>query len=163
MQHPKLTDKLKTAIEALYPLYETRMSAIMPALTLIQDTYGYVPQHLVEELAHFMDLPLVSVEEVLTFYSMYHRKPTGKYHFQFCTNLTCCMFQARETMEKLKARMGVSKPLEVSGDSLFSFEEVPCLGSCGTAPVLMINQDYQENAKPETLESLIDDIRSREA
>ena len=158
-----LTDTLKKDIEALYPLYEERLCTLMPALYLVQDAFGYISDEVAQELSHFMDIPMVQVEEVLSFYTMYHRKPVGKYHFQVCTNITCCMFQAREIKDRLKELIGVTEPKELSKDGKFSYEEVACLGSCGTAPVVMINHDYHEDFSIEEADAFIKKARSSQS
>lgn len=145
MKAHKLSDKSKKAIEALYPKYEQRESALMPALYIVQDQFGYIPEDIVPELSQFMTLPQTRIEEVLSFYTMYHRKPTGKYHFQICRNLTCHMMGCQGLKNDIKKMIGVEKPKDVSADGLFSYEEVECLGSCDTAPVVMINEDYFES------------------
>lgn len=156
----KLNDKLKKDIEALYPLYEDRLCTLMPALYLVQESFGYVPEAIVHELSAFMDIPIVRIEEVLSFYTMYHRQPVGKYHFQVCTNISCCMFNGREIKDHIKQRIGVTASKEVSQDGLFSYEEVACLGSCGTAPVVMINKDFHENFNIEQVDDFLEKVRN---
>ena len=155
----KLSEKTKSAIQALYTKYEMRESAIMPALHWVQDQMGYIPTEAVDELAEFMELPRTKIDEVVKFYTMYHQKPVGKYHFQVCRNLTCCMFDSTSIREEIKKRIGVEKPKEVSKDGLFSYEEVECLGSCGTAPVVMVNQDYYESCDKPQVQKLIQRLR----
>ena len=127
----QLTEKTKAAIQALYEKYEMRESAIMPALHLVQDQLGYIPDKAIEELATLMELPRTKIDEVVRFYTMYHQQPVGKYHFQICRNLTCGMFDSQGIRDEIKKLIDVEKPKEISKGGLFSYEEVECLGRVG--------------------------------
>ncbi len=159
MTKPHLTDALKAEITKMYDKYEVRRSVIMPALHAIQESFGYISKEVADELSGFMELPRVMIEEVITFYTMYHRNPVGKHHFQVCENVTCCMFQARELTDHIKKLTNLKKPGEVTEDGLFSYEAVACLGSCGTAPVVMINDDYHESFSEEKATMFVENAR----
>ena len=143
----------KRATEII-PRYPQSRSAIMPLLYIAQDELGYISQEAVEWVADKLSIAPVQVCEVATFYTMYYKKPVGKYHFQVCRTLPCALRGAKMVSEFLHNKFGL-KPGEVSADGLWSFEEVECLGSCGTAPMCQINDVFFENLTESKLETII--------
>jgi NADH-quinone oxidoreductase subunit E len=143
----------KRATEII-PRYPQSRSAIMPLLYIAQDELGYISQEAVEWVADKLSIAPVQVWEVATFYTMYYKKPVGKYHFQVCRTLPCALRGAKMVSEYLHNKFGL-KPGEVSADGLWSFEEVECLGSCGTAPMCQINDVFFENLTESKLETII--------
>lgn len=138
----------------IIPRYPQSRSAIMPLLYIAQDELGYISQEAVEWVADKLSIASVQVWEVATFYTMYYKKPVGKYHFQVCRTLPCALRGAKMVSEFLHNKFGL-KPGEVSADGLWSFEEVECLGSCGTAPMCQINDVFFENLTESKLETII--------
>jgi NADH-quinone oxidoreductase subunit E len=143
----------KRATEII-PRYPQSRSAIMPLLYIAQDELGYISQEAVEWVADKLSIAPVQVWEVATFYTMYYKKPVGRYHFQVCRTLPCALRGAKMVSEFLHNKFGL-KPGEVSADGLWSFEEVECLGSCGTAPMCQINDVFFENLTESKLETII--------
>lgn len=141
-------------IEALKKRYPDPKSAVMPALYMAQEVFGHVNDEAVRWVAEKVGLPPVQVMEVATFYTMYYKKPVGKYHFQICRTLSCALCGACSLTQHLKHRFHL-EPGEISKDGMWSYEEVECLGSCGTAPMCEINDVYFENLTPEKLETII--------
>ncbi len=135
-------------------LYPQARSAIMPLLYIAQEELGSITQEAVEWVAAKLAIAPVQVWEVATFYTMYYKKPVGKYHIQVCRTLPCALRGAKFISEFLHKRLGL-QPGEVSRDGLWSFEEVECLGSCGTAPMCQINDVFFENLSEERLETLL--------
>ena len=130
--------------------YEDRRSAIIPALFRVQkENGGWVSPDCVAYLSQVMDLPTVYIEEVMSFYTMFNRKPVGRYHVQVCTNLSCAMNGGRELLDHLCEEFKTPKGT-VSADGKFTFSQVECLGSCGTAPMMQVNEDYHENLTEKT-------------
>lgn len=148
---PAVAEKRAEQIIAQYP--QSR-SAVMPLLYITQEHFGLITQEGIEWVAAKLSLPPVQVWEVATFYSMYYKKPVGKYHIQVCRTLPCALRGAKRISEHLLHKFGL-KPGEVSKDGLWSFEEVECLGSCGTAPMCQINDVYFENLSEERLDALL--------
>jgi NADH-quinone oxidoreductase E subunit len=144
-------DKRAAEVIAQYP--QSR-SAIMALLYIAQEELGSITQEGVEWVAKKLALPPVQVWEVATFYTMYYKKPVGKYHVQVCRTLPCALRGAKRISEYLHDRFGL-RPGEVSQDGLWSFEEVECLGSCGTAPMCQINDVFFENLSEEKLDTLL--------
>ncbi len=152
----KLSDEGMTFVKKELQRYETKSSAIIPALFRAQaENGGYITPEVIDHLSTVMELPVADIHRVFTFYSMFNKKPVGKYHIQVCCNISCAMNGGRELadhiLEKLRVKEG-----EVTGDGLYSLSRVECLGSCGTAPMMQINDEYYESL---TGESAMDIIR----
>lgn len=139
--------------------YETKRSAILPALYIAQkENGGWISPDVVLHLAQVMDLPISHISEVLTFYTMYNKKPTGKHHIQVCTNVACSMAGSREIVKHLCSKLNVHED-ELSSDKKFTVTRVECLGSCNTAPVVQINHDdYIENMSVEKMDKLLKEL-----
>ncbi len=129
--------------------YETKYSAIIPALFRVQKDNGWVPPEAVGQLSKVMGLPEAHINEVLYFYTMFNKQPVGKLHVQVCTNISCSMNGGRELADHLCKHYGV-KYDEVSADGKVSVTKVECLGSCDTAPMMQVNDRYLEGLTPET-------------
>jgi NADH-quinone oxidoreductase subunit E len=153
----KLSDEAEKRVEEIKLLYPQAKSAIMPALYIAQQHFGFINQDAVLWVAQKIGVPPVQVMEVATFYTMYYKKKPGKYHIQVCRTLSCAVVGSRKITEFVKNRLGV-KAGEVSDDGLWSFEEVECLGSCGTGPMCQINDRFFENLDTEKMELLMQRI-----
>ena len=140
--------------------YESKRSAVLPALYQVQkDNGGWISQEAVSALSEFMQIPEAHINEVLQFYTMFNKKPVGKYHIQVCCNLTCSIFHARqlvkETCKQLKVKEG-----DVSENGLFTISRVECLGSCDNAPAVQINDKYYDKVDKEKMNTLLESFRS---
>ncbi len=133
-------------------------SAVLALLHEIQKENGYVSEEDACELSELTKIPYSRIKAVMTFYTMYNLKKTGKYHIQLCRNLSCHMAGAPALKQAIEKNLGI-KEGEITKDGLFSFCEVECLGSCGTAPVIMVNETYHENMDEAGLEKLIENLR----
>lgn len=129
--------------------YETKYSAIIPALCRVQKEKGWVPPEAVPYLAALTGLPEAHINEVLCFYTMFNRKPVGELHVQVCTNISCAMNGGRELADHLCKSFDVREG-EVSADGKVTVSRVECLGSCGTAPMMQVNDRYIENLTPDS-------------
>lgn len=129
--------------------YETTYSAIIPSLFCVQKELGWVPPEAVPFLSQLMKLPEAHINEVLYFYTMFNKEPVGKLHVQVCTNISCAMNGGRELTQSLCKHYGI-KPGETTKDGKVTVSQVECLGSCGTAPMMQVNDQYLENLTSET-------------
>jgi NADH-quinone oxidoreductase subunit E len=145
----KLSQESESFVKAELTRYETKYSAIIPSLFRVQKELGWVPPEAVPFLSKLMGLPEAHINEVLYFYTMFNKKPVGKLHVQVCTNISCAMNGGRELHESLCKHFGV-KNEEISKDGKVTVSRVECLGSCGTAPMMQVNDQYLENLTPET-------------
>lgn len=151
---PSLGEEIERRIEELKSLYPDPRSAILPALYIAQEHFGFISQGAVTWVAARIGVPPVHVMEVATFYTMFYKRPVGKFHVQVCRTLSCAVRGARRLTEHLAKRFGIA-PGEVTPDGIWSYEEVECLGSCGTAPMCEINDRYFENLTPERLDEIL--------
>jgi NADH-quinone oxidoreductase subunit E len=124
----------------------------------IQEDRGYVADSDIEELATYLGVPQIQIEEVLSFYTQFRRKPIGRWHLQFCHNVSCSMNGAERILEHVEQRLGL-KPGETSPDGRFTLSVVECLGSCGTAPMMMVNESYHENLTRAKVDALLEGLK----
>jgi NADH-quinone oxidoreductase subunit E len=144
-------------MKARYPAgFES--SLVLPCLRRIQDERGHVAEDDIVELAAYLGVPRVQIEEVLGHYTQYRRAPIGRWHLQACHNVSCSMRGAERLIDHLQERLGIA-PGETTPDGRFTLSRVECLGSCGTAPVLMVNDTYHENLDAAGVDTLIDKLR----
>ena len=118
---------------------EQRQSAVMSALAIAQDQHGWLPDELMEEVATVLRMPPVWVYEVATFYNMYNLKPRGKHTVVICTNLPCALSGGLEAAGHLQKRLGLTAFNQTSADGRVTLKEGECMGACGDAPVLLVN------------------------
>ncbi len=148
----QFSEDSKARFEQILTRYPNKRAAIMPTLWLAQGEFGYLSSDVLMYVAGLLELTPAFVGSVASFYTMYYKKPMGAYHVQVCTNLSCSLGGSAEIATCLKERLGIGFG-ETTQDGKFSLDEVECLGSCGTAPMMQLNDDYWENLTPEkTLE-----------
>jgi NADH-quinone oxidoreductase subunit E len=117
---------------------DQRQSAVMAALAIAQDEAGWLPPEVMQAVADYIGMPAVAVQEVATFYNMYNTKPVGKFKISVCTNLPCALSGGERAAYHLKAKLGLDYK-ETSADGMFTLVEGECMGACGDAPVLLVN------------------------
>jgi NADH-quinone oxidoreductase subunit E len=137
--------------------YPTKRAAILPTFWLAQQEFGYLSQEVMEYIAKLLDLSPAYVAAVASFYTMLNKEPVGKFHVQVCTNLSCTLLGAEHIVECIEKKLGIGLG-QTTPDKQFTLNEVECLGSCGTAPVAQINDDYHENLTPEGVVRLLDEL-----
>lgn len=122
---------------AKYPA-DQKQSAVMSALAIAQDEKGWLANETMDFVAHYLGMPSIAVYEVATFYNMYNLQPTGKYKLTVCTNLPCALSGANDAAAYLKRKLGIGFN-QTTADGKFTLKEGECLGACGDAPVLLVN------------------------
>ncbi len=132
-------------------------SLVLPCLRRIQEERGYVADADIEELAAFLGVPAIQIEEVLSFYTQFRRRPIGRWHLQVCRNVSCSMRGAEGLLAHLERRLGVG-PGGTTADGRFTLSTVECLGSCGTAPAMMLNDRYVENLSADAVDQLLKEL-----
>lgn len=156
-----LSDKAREEIVKSLNKYPNMKSAVMDALRVAQAEKGHVTKEDMEEIARILEIEPVEVNASAGFYSMYRvEKPTGKYHIQVCRNLSCSLLGAEHIIEHIGRKLGIETGSTTS-DKLFTLSTVECLGSCGTAPMMQINDDYYENLTPERVDEIIDEFKKQ--
>ena len=140
-------------LKARYPAgFES--SLVLPCLRRIQEDRGYVADDDIDALVSYLRVPRIQVEEVLSFYGQFRRKPVGRCHIQACRNLSCSLRGSERILDHLARKLGVA-PGETTADGRFTLSTVECLAACGTAPVVMVNETYHENMTPEKIDALL--------
>jgi NADH-quinone oxidoreductase subunit E len=150
----KFTQENLERIERETKKYPVRKPAVMAALYIAQEQNGYISFEVMKEVAEILGMTTEEVLGVVTFYTMYQQKQMGKYHIQVCTNVSCMLRGGYEIWNQVKDKFGIDH-MGVTEDQKFSLEEVECMGSCGTAPMIAVNEDYYENLSKEKVEEIL--------
>jgi len=142
-------------VENLKKRYPDNNSVMLPVLWMLQEKYGWISNDAMKFAGDLLNVPYEHILGVVTFYTMFNSKPVGKYHLQICTNVSCMLRGGYELFNYISEKLGI-KNKETSEDGMFSIEEVECLGSCATAPMLQINnKEYYENLTKEKIDELL--------
>ena len=152
------SERAMREFEGIRSRYPDQEAAILPSLYLWQQEHGSVSDEGIVYIAGLLGLSPARIEGVATFYTMYNRKPVGRYHVQVCRNLSCSLMGAEHLIEHVSRKLGV-RPGETTADGTFTFSAVECLGSCGTAPVMQVNNDYHENLTGDAIDAILEKCR----
>jgi NADH-quinone oxidoreductase subunit E len=152
------TEEELKQVEIIKQRYPDNQSALMPVLYMIQEKYGWISDESIEYLNKLLNLPLVDIKGVVSFYEMFHEKPKGKYLIDICSNVSCMLCNSEMVIKTLEQKLGI-KIHETTADNKFTLREVECLGSCGTAPVISINDKYYDNLTEEKIITIIDSLK----
>ena len=148
----------KEKVEKILSRYPEKQAALLPVLHLAQKEFGTVTPEVEKYIADVLGLPPIRVHGVATFYTMYNKKPVGRHHVQVCTNISCSLLGADHLMKYIESKLGV-KTGETTPDGRFTLTAVECLGSCGTAPVMQINDDYYENLTEQEIDRILSGLK----
>jgi NADH-quinone oxidoreductase subunit E len=155
-----LPGALREEIEELTTHYPERRAALIPALHLVQGTFGYVADQAMVEVGEILGIPPADVLGTLTFYTMFRREPSGAHHVNVCKNLSCDLTGSREIRSYLEEKLGITVG-ETTGDGLFTLGLVECLGACTEAPVMEIDGEYHFRLTPERVDAILAGYRDR--
>ena len=133
-------------------------SLVLPCLRRIQEDRGWVADSDIQELAAWLGVPRIQIEEVLSFYTQLRRRPIGRWHLQFCHNVSCSMNGAEGILAHVARRIGIG-PGQTTPDGRYTLSVVECLGSCGTAPMMMVNDGYHENLDAAKVDALLEELK----
>jgi len=147
-------------ITELLRRYPTTRAAMLPVLWLCQERYGWISAGVMRAVASRLGESPAFVEGVVSFYTMYHTRPPARYVLQVCTTLSCAYCGGRELVEHLKGKLGIGFG-QKTPDGEFQLIGVQCLGACGNAPVVQINDDYYENLNVTSLDRVLDGLAGR--
>jgi NADH-quinone oxidoreductase E subunit len=153
-----LIEKYKDRIAGIVARYAEKRGALLPLLWLAQEEQGYVSEEAMREIAGLLDLTPPQVYETVTFYTMYNRRPIGKHHIQVCRSLMCALVGTENLLGWIHAKVGI-KTGQTTPDGLFTLSQVECLGSCGTGPMMQINDDYYERLTQDRVNRILDDVK----
>ena len=154
----EFSEELARRVDEAVARYPNKMAALLPALHLVQREFGWVPVEAQEWVARRLDLPAAHVHGCVSFYTLYRSKPAGRHHIQVCRTLSCALRGSEEILEHLQRRLGIGEG-EVTPDGRFSLVAVECLGSCGTAPMFQVNDDYHENLTIEKVDEILERMK----
>jgi NADH-quinone oxidoreductase E subunit len=155
----KFTEENNNRIQDAIKKYPHKNAAVMPVLYIAQEQDGWISKDVIKEVASVLEMTAEEVLGIVTFYSMYHTKPAGKYHLQVCTNVSCMLRGATEIYQHIKDKLKIEND-GITEDSKFSLEEVECMGSCGTAPMIAINEDFFENLNVQKVDEILESLKS---
>lgn len=150
-------EAMEAEIETILARFPTKQAGLLPVLWLCQERWGWISTGAVRAIADRLELAPAFIEGVITFYTMYQRQPTGRYLLQVCTTLSCQLCGTSGLVEHLKQKLGIDFG-ETTDDGRFTLLDVQCLGACGEAPVIQVNNDYHTNLTIETLDELLDGL-----
>ena len=152
---PVFVGARREELDTILSRYPTKMAALLPALWIVQDTHGWVAEGAVEEVAQVLDLTAAYVKGVLSFYTMYHQHPVGKHFVQVCTTTPCNVCGAEDVVKAFLEHTGCGELGLTSSDGRFTVIEVECLGACGFATPVMINNEFIESVTPERVARIV--------
>lgn len=152
--------ELAARFDKLVTLYPMKRSALIPMLLYAQDEIGYLSDAAIAEIAHRLQLTVLDVRNVLSYYSMLRTRPAGKFNVQVCTNISCMLRGGQELFEHCERQLGIGHK-QTTPDGVFSLEEVECIGACSWAPAVQVNYDFHDNLTPETLYAILAEYRSK--
>jgi NADH-quinone oxidoreductase E subunit len=145
----------RTRLDDILTRYPTRQAGLLPALWLIQDARGWVSEHAMQEAADVLGLTAAYVKGVVTFYTMYHQHPVGKWFIQVCTTSCCNCMGAEDVVKAFLSQTGCGELGVTSADGKYTVIEVECLGACGFATPVMVNEEFLENVTPEKVPEIL--------
>ena len=150
-----ISDETRSKIDAAIEKYPQKRGALLPALHLVQEDHGHVPTECAVELAEIFEIRPVQVMEVITFYNMFFDSSQAKHHVYVCTNLPCSLRGARGLLKSLEAHLGIEAG-ETTSDGRITLDHEECLGACGYAPMLRVDETYHEDLDEASAKEILD-------
>ena len=144
-------------VDTIVARYPQERAALLPVLWEVQKSNGWIDAEAEAWVADRLGTTPAHVHGAVTFYTMYKQRPMGRHHIQVCTTLSCMLRGSDELMDHLKTRLGIDEG-QVTSDGKFSLVRVECLGSCGTAPMFQLNDDYHEDLTLQKVDDLLDGL-----
>ena len=144
--------------EATVARYPKKEAAMLPVLYLAQREFGHLGPEAIAYVARLMEQSPARVHGVVSFYTMYNMKPIGRHHIQVCRTLSCALGGAEKITAIIKKKIGI-EPGQTTADGRFTLSEVECLASCGTAPMMQINDGYYENLTEEKVTAILEGLK----
>jgi NADH-quinone oxidoreductase E subunit len=146
-------------LDELLTSYPTKMAALLPALWIVQEERGWVSGEAMAEVAELLELTPAYVKGVVSFYTMYHQHPVGRHFIQVCTTSPCNVCGAEDVVNALLKHTGCEELGVTSADGKYTVIEVECLGACGFATPVMVNEQFIESVTPDTVPALLASLR----
>lgn len=152
------TEENLKKVEELKKKYPTTQALVLPVLWIAQEQFGHISNDTMKYVAQLLNVAYGHILGVVTFYTMFHSKPTGKHHIEVCTNVSCMLRGSEKIVKHLEERLGVEMG-QTSQDMQWTISEVECMGSCGTAPMVAIGEEYYENLTTEKVDKILEELR----
>jgi len=156
---PVFTGERMKELERILERYETKRAGLLPALWMVQHARGWISDDAMAEVADVLKLTPAYVKGVVTFYTMYHQHPVGEHFIQVCTTTCCNVVGAEDVVQAFLEHTGCGELGAISADGKYTVIEVECLGACGFATPVMINEDFIEGVTPEMVPQLLEKYR----
>ena len=153
------TSSLYEQIRGVATEYPDKLSAVLPALRLAQERYGWLPPEAFREVADALELTPAFCQSVASFYDMFHLAPVGRTLVEVCTNLSCALSGAQRVVDAFEHELGI-RPGETTDDGQITFRTVECLGGCGRATVVAINNRYRESVGADDVPAIVEELRA---
>jgi NADH-quinone oxidoreductase E subunit len=147
----------KRKLSEILARYPTKRPAMLPVLYLAAEEFGHVGPEAEEYVAGILEVPVVKVREVLSFYTLVPTRPLGRHHIQMCRNIACYLRGHENILEYVKERLGINVG-ETTEDGKFTLSTVECLGACETAPMMQVDKDYYGNLTPDSVDTLLEEL-----
>ena len=154
----KFSDESLKRFGQIVSRYPKREAAMLPVLRLAQEEFGYLSPEAIDYVAGIMETPVARVYGVVTFYTMLNMKPVGRHHIQVCRTLPCALVGAEKISALIEAKLGIGLG-ETTPDGRFTFSEVECLASCGSGPMMQVNDDYYENLTEKKVAEILERLK----
>jgi len=156
----KFSDEFETRFSEMVGHYPTKRSVLVPTLLYAQDEVGFLSDEVIQEIAGRLELTVLDVRNVISYYSLLTTKPRGKYNVQVCTNIACMLRGGEELFTHCKKRLGIGHK-GTTPDGMFTLEEVECIGACSWAPAVQVNYDFHENLTPEKMDKVLENYKKK--
>jgi NADH-quinone oxidoreductase subunit E len=153
-----MSSALYDEIQTIAAQYPQRRSAVMPALRLAQERYGWLPPDAFREVAEALDLTPAYCKAIASFYDMFHLEPVGRHMIEVCTNISCALVGAQQVLETFESELGIHAG-ETSEDGEFTLRTVECAGGCGWGTVVAVDHRYREPVRPEDVQAIVKELR----
>ena len=148
-------------IDGILAKYEKDKSNLIQILNEVQETYGYIPEHVQLEISKYLNMEMAEIYGVITFYARFSLKPKGKYNIAVCLGTACFVKGSEQVLDRVKQKLGIDVG-ETTKDGKFSIEATRCIGACGLAPVFTVNDEVYGKATPELVDKVIDEYMNKE-
>jgi NADH-quinone oxidoreductase E subunit len=158
MNAVKFSEESLKRFDEIVGRYPKKEAAMLPVLYLAQKEFGYLSSEAIEYVAGIMDVPVARVYGVVTFYTMLNMKPIGRHHIQICRTLPCALAGAERIAAAIRAKLRIGVG-ETTADGKFTLSEVECLASCGTGPMMQVNDDYYEDLTENRIAEILENLK----
>ena len=153
-----MSSALYDEIQTIAARYPQRRSAVMPALRLAQERYGWLSPDAFREVGEALDLTPAYCKAVASFYDMFHLEPVGRHMIEVCTNVSCALVGAQRVLERFEEELGISAG-KTTEDGEFTLRPIECSGGCGWGTVVAVNHRYREPVRPEDVPAIVEEVR----